>query len=330
LASKNRPDGHPNDGGDTQAAAAAAAEDCGWIACTTDDVLATKISLYDVLVTIPPAYSQHAAKKAWPRIQTSSGTEIKASQRDLRRYRTLRQDICRAAERCRGASTFGLDDADQVDHVSDEPEDDQNDSTPLLPANTAQEPSDDDDDDGAASTSDETLVEPLSWSALAYNSFMWWASAGEKAADLDEEVQRDTALFRSFDEYADPAERGGPPSGRRGSSPGDVPVTPGSMVGTSSALPEMAVIAYFHRLSATILGTLAEVVAREDGSDRDGGGDGADEEAVFVGSEDMVRMGLDVWSEGDRVFVKELVEFYWGRAADVHGGQIRCCGVRIL
>ncbi|SLM38249.1 Protein of unknown function DUF2347 [Lasallia pustulata] len=35
----------------------------GWVACTTDDVLATKEGLYDILVTIPPPYTAQAKEK---------------------------------------------------------------------------------------------------------------------------------------------------------------------------------------------------------------------------------------------------------------------------
>ena len=94
----------------------------------------------------------------------------------------------------------------------------------------------------------------------------------------------------------------------------------------------MAIIAYFHRLTALILGTLAQVIDAGDSAldENDGAHRSGDKsDVVYVGSEDMARMGLDVWSEGDRKFVEELLEFYWGRKADVQGGRIDCCGVRI-
>lgn len=106
---------------------------------------------------------------------------------------------------------------------------------------------------------------------------------------------------------------------------------------------EMAVIGYFHRLTVLILRTLSEIVdASEDasvsGSENEGGsqsqdgakGAGEGEEVVEISSDDMTKMGLDVWSESDRAFVEELVEFYWGRKARVQGGRVECCGVRVL
>lgn len=82
----------------------------------------------------------------------------------------------------------------------------------------------------------------------------------------------------------------------------------------------MSLIAYFHRLTSLILGTLAEIID---------GVESTEETIVVVESEDMTRMGLDVWSEGDREFVRELVSFWWGKSAEVRGGRVECCGVRI-
>ena len=284
----------------------------GWIACTTDDVLATKQSLFDVLVVVPPTYSRRAKEKIWPRISNSKGTENRASQRDFRRYRTLRRGLRRQHPSSRGISPS---------IPKNHEEDDEDDRTTLLPVENTQETFDD-----ASSTSDEKLIEPLSWSALAYSSFMWWASAGEKGADLDEEVERDAALLPDLD--GDLGSSPGRPKSRRRSTP-----DAGMMSDGAAVVPEMAIIAHFHRLTAQIVETIAEVVEagyKDDGAD---GGprsrNGEEAEKVLIGSEDIAKMGLDVWSEGDRKFVVELVEFYWGRKAEVEGGRVECCGVRI-
>ena len=316
----------------------------GWVACSTDDVLSVKTNIFDILVTIPPSHTQKAKEKAWPRIRTSSGEEVKASQRDLRRYRTLRQSLKKALPRSCGTSPYStrsqtLHDPSSVDSPTT------NDQTALLSSLELENTHETFDD--ASSTSDQKLVEPLSWSALAYNSFMWWASAGEKHANLDEEAEHDAAMFRDFGAYTDitPGGARSRSARRRRSSAGTAPAaTPGvaMMTDGSSPAPEMAIIAYFHRLTAEILGTLAQVVDGADGGEGEDdvpAGEGTEGEAkdrnaelppVYVGSEEMVRMGLDVWSESDRRFVEELVEFYWGRKADVQGGRIECCGVRIV
>jgi len=285
----------------------------GWAACTTDDVLGSKSSLYDVLVTIPPSYSTQVKENVWPYIQTAQGAIMKASQRDLRRYRTLKQELRRSSVRSRGTSPYSLRKLISNDN--------ENDQAPLLPIENTQETFDD-----ASSTSDEKLTEPLTWSALAYSSFMWWASAGEKRADLDEEIEHDAALFRGFSEYSTTPSGRPRSSSRRRDSRSPNPWL-GMMTDGTSAAPVMAIIAYFHRLTALILGTLAQLV---DAMDSPGEGEeNSGDEVLFVGSEDMGRMGLDVWSEGDRRFVEELLEFYWGRKAEVHGGRVDCCGIRI-
>ena len=173
---------------------------------------------------------------------------------------------------------------------------------------------------------------------------MWWASAGEKRSDLDEEADHDATLLRHFDVYrGDLLDR--PRSAKK--SPGRSPCMEG--MDTAPAGLEMTIIGYFHRLSTLILKTLSDVIdasdypdvddvedSNEDGDDADGqknqklsGGNVEDADAVYVSSEDMSRMGLDIWSESDRDFVRELVALYWGREADVRGGRVECCGVRI-
>ncbi|KAM0799679.1 hypothetical protein BDR22DRAFT_310702 [Usnea florida] len=300
----------------------------GWVACTTDDILSLKDRLFDTLVTIPPSYSKQAKEKIWPRIEVKKGLDVKATQRDLRRYRTLRQELLRFP------SGHSL-------HASKYPSSEQ---TSDLPFENTQETYDD-----ASSTLEAQLAEPQSWSALAYSSFMWWASAGEKRTDLDEEADHDVALLRNFDNYhSDSADR--PRSVRK--SPGRSPGMEG--LDAAPAELEMTIIGYFHRLTALILKTLSDIIDTSDYSDIDpdiagnaagmnGHGDGnggwkrqkrsgndvEDADAVSVSSEDMSRMGLDIWSESDREFVRELVAFYWGRKADVRGGRVECCGMRI-
>lgn len=282
----------------------------GWVGCTTDDILATKANLFDALVTIPPSYTKQAKEKVWPRLEMKRGTEVKATQRDLRRYRTLRRELRRHQSEGQSHPPFI---PFETNASSEEfPDSD-------LPIENTQETFDD-----ASSTSDGKLVESQSWSALAYSSFMWWASAGEKRTDLEEEAEYDNALLRDIDRFRD-------------SSP-DRPLSAKSPMmsrglGKSNSGLEMTVIAYFHRLTALILRVLAEIIESSEGEEEDQQADQADSDnsdnVVFIASEDMARMGLDVWSEGDRRFVKELAELYWGRQVDVQGARVECCGVRV-
>lgn len=271
-------------------------EENGWIACSTDDVLAMKSRLYDVLVTMPPAYSKQAKEKVWPKVESPRGTDVKATQRDLRRYRTLRRRL----RRCQADGVHVPYDADNDDEEA------------TLLAQITQETYDD-----ISSTSDANLVEPTSWPALAYSSFMWWASAGEKRADLDEEIERDASLLDDlWGIDPSPSER----SRSRGkSNDGLNPET------TRNVVSEMAVIAYFHHLTTLIFSTLADVVDSSNEDERTG----VEEEALTVSIEDMARMGLDIWSDGDRKFVEDLMDMYFGRKVDVQVAKIECCGVRL-
>ena len=303
----------------------------GWVACTTDDILSVKENLYDTLVTMPPTHAAQAAERAWPRITMKRSTEIKATQRDYRRYKTLQRDLHRFPSRSRM----------QTPRASTE------DPESPVPAEEPQETFDDTD-----STSDENLIEPQSWSALAYSSFMWWASAGEQRTDLDEETDHDSALLRDFSRdysegYSDSAHRSRSAGNGKAKSPG----TPGD--GEAGMGVETALIAYFHRLTSLIFRVLAEIIDSADADSLDMeasegqgqqatssvGGERREEEhmtllekqeAVFVGTEDMARMGLDVWSQADRKFVEELVALYWGRKAEVQGPRVECCGVRLM
>ncbi|MCJ1311522.1 hypothetical protein MMC25_005194 [Agyrium rufum] len=338
----------------------------GWVACSTDDVLSTKSSLYDILVSLPPAYSKNAKEKVWPKLQFSPNMrrpkhDIKASQRDLRRYRTLRQNLHRSTREIatprpssdsRRQSTFDAE--EQADESS----------SPLLLSSRHNTHETYDD---ASSTIDEKLIEPQSWSALAYTSFMWWASAGEKDAERDGEIELDDSLFRNFSEYRPSSPNQARSASRKRSTStrenGDGDGANGDgedETEGSGVVLEMEIIAYFHRLTALILGTLANIIDAWDSEDesnqeeerlgrpedtltqeeqrdqdrdarRDLTEDGVGmKEAIIVGSEDMARMGMDAWSEGDRRFVSELVELYWGRRAEVRSGRVDCCGMRIL
>ncbi|KAL8950355.1 MAG: hypothetical protein Q9222_003607 [Ikaeria aurantiellina] len=296
----------------------------GWAACTTDDILSTKSHLYDTLVTLPPAHSSQAEFKPWPRLQNSTKADIKATQRDARRYRTLRQDLHRyrssSTSRPQSRSTFPL-----ARYTDDNNND--SDTAPLLPSLEEAATSDPD-----ATSADQTpILEPPSWSSLAYNSFIWWASAGETRTDREEESEYDSSLIANL------------------AGDGDTPAARDDDEGPAVGF-EMAVITYFHRSSALVFRTLSEIVDAEEGGasvaagreeheaaeeeeerqsrEADNGGE-EDDGVVEITSDDLTRMGLDIWSEGDREFVREMVEFYWGRKALVKGAGVECCGVRV-
>lgn len=283
----------------------------GWIACTTDSILAMKSSLYDVLITMPPPYSEDAAQKVWPKVESPKGVEMKATQRDLRRYRTLRWGLTHrvspptSPQTTRRASTG-----------------DQSSETPRVTSVSSR--------DGPMLDIPDTdsIVEPLSWSALAYSGFMWWASAGEQRLHSDEESEADEALLSGLSL--------GPPKHPASNKTRSVSST--SLKTDGAARQEMGIIAYFHRLTTQILTTLSDIVdvmdsddEREDGERLLNGAaeDDDDVPAVYINSADVVRMGLDIWSPNDHAFVEEVAREYFGRRAQVDGGSVNVCGIRI-
>ncbi len=297
---------------------------CGWIACTTDSILAMKSTLYDVLITMPPTYSEDATEKVWPKIESPQGVEMKATQRDLRRYKTLRTGLSRHVYpppsplvRPRSSSEF------QEPEVS-------------RTASSYQSISHDITRQDLPDT--DHIVEPLSWSALAYSGFIWWASSGEQRGEPDEEADADAALLSGLTlSPSTPPSRPRSQSALSRTSKGKNDID-GKDTG---AKQEMAIIAYFHRLTTQILTTLSDIVDATDSDDEredehvalHPDTEEADENetgpAVFVSSEDVVRMGLDVWSVTDHQFIVEVAKEYFGRRARVEGRNVDVCGIRI-
>ncbi|KAL9040219.1 MAG: hypothetical protein Q9180_002044 [Flavoplaca navasiana] len=290
----------------------------GWVACTTDGILSTKDHLYDVLVTLPSPSSmdhENQTNKTWPRIQVKEAVNTRATQRDARRYRVLRQDLSHYHS---SSSRPPSSQQPAVEQYTDNPSPD-NDSAPLL-SSLSHLPTDPNPPPPEPDQTD--ILESQSWSAVAYNSFMWWASAGEARTD-GEEAEYDSSLLAN---NLDPTGETPSPGLSRGRT------MSGGQEGDGRIGFEMAVIGYFHRLSVLILRTLSDIIdAANDEDSLDGGSvAGRGEAEVVVEVDDMTRMGLDIWSESDRVFVEELVDFYWGKKALVKGGSLECCGIRVL
>ncbi|OAL33213.1 hypothetical protein AYO20_07530 [Fonsecaea nubica] len=273
--------------------ARAAGSNHGFIACTTDDVLTSKPDLYDILVLMPKAGLQAASGKVFPRIIVSSPeltkafpkVSIKATQRDFRRFANL----MRGLRRIEPSETAVTDDeASSVSSLS------------------------------SSNSTNKLVVEPPSWSRMAYTSFVWWASAGDRregfAEGEEHEIERDSTLLYGEDE--------------------------------EEQSREVAVVAYFHRLTATIFQTVTAAISRADGSteaegryhDNDDDDDTdsnfndqmgqqdsqpllaeqAAEANIEINHEDMLDMGLDSWSASDKRFVEALSMLWWERQATTH------------
>lgn len=239
----------------------------GWVACTTDEIIATKKKLFDVVVTMPETHDSRPQKKVWPVMKTSDGTQIKASQRDLRRWKMLQRELWKHKQ-----------------PLSDD--DDEDDDQAALIKTQSEE------DDGLDAVVDDTLVEPITWPQLAYNGFMWWASAGEQHLDTVAEREQDRDLLGDLSDYSD-------------------------------SLPT-AIIAYFHRSTTHLIQNLNSIIERFDDDEAE-----EDDGTLLLDKGDVSRMGLDTWSEADRAFLSEFSWMWCGRVVDVQGSSVDCCGLSI-
>ncbi|KAL5115497.1 hypothetical protein ACEQ8H_006638 [Pleosporales sp. CAS-2024a] len=246
--------------------------DGGWAACTTDEIIATKSSLYDVLVEMPDA---HAEPKRWPRLRTSAGTLMKASQRDVARYKMVHKELFK--HRSGGSAA----------RYTDNDNDDASDSAPLASRDSIDAHGAEDE---YSERHDDSMVEPMTWTRLAYSGFMWWASAGEKDMTATSEREADGELL-------------------------------GDLSAFSPCKLETAIIAYFHRQTSTLVSTLSDMIEEDDGEEH--------EDVVTLGRQQLSTLGLDTWSEADRAFVSEFGEMYMGRGVEVRGDEVDCCGLRV-
>ncbi|KAI7132798.1 hypothetical protein KC324_g16871 [Hortaea werneckii] len=277
----------------------------GWIATTTDDILGEKQQLWDVLVELTPR--ERGSEKRWPRLRTSDGRVIQATQNDLRRYRLLRGEL----RRMRQARTRYRDSIEQDRQQSGD-----DDQTPLMRSATLL--NDSEGHQGLRGDEDE-VVEPISWAALAYSGFMWWASAGEEDASAMEESEADRELLSDLPEVQSVMED---PSSRAANGEHDE----AEEEFIESQEVATVLTAFFHRITGVIVGTLADIVSEADDETEVG----IEEDVIDISAEDVKKMGLDIWSERDREFVEEAMKLYFGREAKVQGGErLRICGIKV-
>lgn len=287
----------------------------GWIACTTDDVLASKPELFDVVVFLPGESARRAAQKQYPKILLSSPELLKhfpkhgakSTQRDAVRYESLVRGLKRYPP-----STITNPKPVQIPMAPEGPTDD---VASILSSSTIQ--------------SRGEVVETASWSRVAYTSLLWWATAGARRDGLTEEEEDE----RERDDILLGAEE-------------DEDVTKEvAMVGYFRRLTGLMVQVISQMVQD-------EEESEDDGEGNEESNSGSivvedeetgeehqhlipvqskeENEEVDVTTEDMAAMALDAWSSSDRKFVEEFVRLYWQRHAKVRSGRVECCGVRIL
>ncbi|KAF8532911.1 hypothetical protein BDD12DRAFT_949778 [Trichophaea hybrida] len=300
-----------------------------------------KRNLWDVIIHLPPPHAKQAKEIVWPMIETNQGLPIKATQRDLRRFRALVKSL---KNRYRRKQSLFLDAEDdelgqpiictpgQIDTDADEP------------------------------GNIEGLCEKLTWREMAYSGFMWWASAGEKQHH-DAEAEDGRLLLDTHFTYtptvavhntswsdsdndddvspfaATSSSTTSPPtashrlSSRHRRRPSTIHRRSTNLRQEGVGSEEMDLIAYFHRMTQRVFSVLADAVAAADGDDSS-----EDDEAILIGREqdtsihvsleDVERMGLDRYSECDAEVVAELVRRWWGkREVVVEKSRMSCCGV---
>ncbi|GAM90791.1 hypothetical protein ANO11243_088360 [Dothideomycetidae sp. 11243] len=281
----------------------------GWVACTTDDIIATKRDLFDVLVELSPA-----SPDQWPKVTTTDGLQILATQRDLRRYNALSRELSHEDEDDQGAQA--LQDEDEAG--------------PLMRKNEA------------------AIIEPPSWAAIAYSSFLWWASAGESSTAEDEESEQDASLLEDLVRTTSaPTTPLTPTHGRKrrrssasrqkkrnsttsltrlvtGQDSDEEDTDPPSLEETQQK--SMILIAYFYRLTTLVMSGLADIISS---AEEDGNGRVNEDDSIQLNAEEVSGLGLDIWSEADAKFIAGLSLLWWDRHVSWNGRGVELCGVRI-
>lgn len=159
---------------------------------------------------------------------------------------------------------------------------------------------------------ESAIVEPQSWALMAYDGYYWWASAGERASELQDEYDNDADLRLDTADFEDD---NGPYKRRHSIS--DRPSTPRDLPGSVSS----TLVAYFHHFTTRIFNTLSQLV--------EAASDDEPDQRVLASKDDLSTMGLDPWSANDRLWVANMVKLYFRRDAEVEGGSIECCGVKL-
>jgi len=272
-----------------------------------------KLNLYDVVVELPTSHAgQHGNKR--PIIKTSDGrTQIKATQRDLRRWRMLKRIL------------DTLKDPSMLNHSAGNG-DIHDEDAPLLSRSSSAIFNSGDSNDG---DDEAEVLEHTTWSELAYSSFLWWASAGEKDDFMVEEDSQDRAALADLvglveqvnyerrchdDEDIQPNGTAGKPSASHDDD---------ATSGRRDARTEMALISYFHRVTRTLFEVSSDVL-NEDEDD-----DATAEDITNIGRDELRQMGLDAWSKNDRDFIKSFIELWYAREINIDRVGIECCGIQV-
>lgn len=269
----------------------------GWVACTTDAVLALKPHLYDILITLPhqnafpsiPGTQPNSVKipsgTNHPVLTSSAGDILLPTLRDLRRWKRLQLEM-------------------------------------PLPKLSGPDPDFDD------------LSYQRTWTEFICGGLFWWATAGEAASEdfVSNEAEDDYLLVEPPARRGTLGE-GVPLLQRTDTIDSLIVTTPGSWDSTRSRTrsdtvlsrstgfveAEVGVMVYFHRMTARLVSSLSGII-----DENELGEENTEEQAAVtkVSTEDLMRMGLD-WTE--REFVREMCRTWFAREITYDTHRSECC-----
>ena len=261
--------------------------DQGWVACTTDAILALKPHLYDILITLPHQNSYPSIPSTQfriptgnnhPTLTTSSGHTLLPTLRDLRRWKRLVLEM------------------------------------PLTKPSGV----DPDFDD---------LTFERTWTEFICGGLFWWATAGEVSlAEEDFSANESDDDYFLTERPARRGTLGeGVPLLQRSDTNESVitqVIDPRTRTRSDTLLEEVevGVMVYFHRMTARIVSSLSAIIdANELAHETE---DAEMIPATKVSTEDLIRIGID-WTERD--FVREICRTWFGREVTYGKHHSDCC-----
>lgn len=272
----------------------------GWIACTSDELLATKYQLSEYRVRFPNTARVGSATSSWPTLTRTKDVKeeevVRATRRDYEGWNSIRNDL-----RGRLRADIDRDEDDMSQHEASD--------GPATPASS-------DEDQILRNDFPSDIVEAPTWAA----SISQWSA--QSTFDSEHEHECDELHLADAQRAGRQALDGSGGDARH----------------YAAALLQSYLHKQTERMFSILSDRVAESEP-DDTEYRDEPAD-EDERAllpqqnsgsnkVSITKSDMINMGLDVWSAGDANFVKEVVRLYFKREADVEVPGVDLCGVRI-
>ncbi|KAK6438695.1 hypothetical protein LTR95_005100 [Oleoguttula sp. CCFEE 5521] len=264
-----------------------------WIACTTEKVLTEKYDVYDIVVDLSP--DNRRPQHPWPEIRGARSSYIRATQRDARRFVGLQRELIRHCRSTSSASDIDEDGTDEGNKVAARRES----VLRSEEGNLSYNPS-------AVSA----LIESETWTAAAYNSLLWWASATDADETESEESVADSALLKDITL----------PNFLTSTAPNEDKIFARR---SQSQIVALLVRTYFRRWTERLITVIDRVIETHEAQ-------GVNEYYCEFSVDDLRSMGLDEWSPGDRRFVRDFVWLRFATRVVFEGEEgWEICGVKV-